>query len=239
MRARGAAFAERADLLIRPDLEGWGFEDYSDPEALIRIGREAARRALPRLREMAPGRAVPRSSSAEPPGATVVEVEVRGNGHVSTRSVQAAFGLRPPVPLRVDSLVRGLDRVWATGLFETAWLDLESGPAGLKAVLDVSERPRMSAELGSTTTRPTRSAASYACGAATPSVTASGSTSRSSAGSARPGRAPRGWATPSGAGRSVISWAERSSRSIRSSTTMRSPSAAPTSRGGSRGAGRR
>jgi NTE family protein len=148
MRARGAAFAERADLVIRPDLEGWGFEDYSDPEALIRIGRDAARRALPRLREMAPGRAVPRPSSPEPPGASIVEVEVCGNRRVSTRSVQAAFGLRPPVPLRVDSLVRGLDRLWATGLFETVWLDLESGPAGVKAVLDVAERPRISAELG-------------------------------------------------------------------------------------------
>jgi NTE family protein len=148
MRARGAAFAQRADLVIRPDLEGRGFDDYSDPEALIQIGRDAARRALGRLREVAPGRAATRSAAPETPGATLVAVEVRGNRGLATRSIQAAFGVRPPVPLRVDALVRGLDRVWATGLFETVWLDLESGPAGLKAVLDVSERPRMSAELG-------------------------------------------------------------------------------------------
>src|SRR5438552_11982504 len=147
MRYRGAALAERADLVIRPDLEGWGFDDYSDPEALIQIGRQAARRALDRLREIAPAPAVARPPAPEPPAVTLVEVEVRGNRRVRARSVQAAFGLRPPAPLRVDPLARGLDRLWATGLFETAWLDLESGPAGVKAVLDVSERPRLSAEL--------------------------------------------------------------------------------------------
>jgi NTE family protein len=148
MRARAAAFAQQADVLIRPDLDGHGFDDYSDPEALIQIGRRAALRALPALREKAPGRAVARSAPADPASPTVVEVEVRGNRRVSARTVEGSFGLRPPVPLRIDALVRGFDRVWATGLFETAWLDLESAPSGMKAVLDVSEKPRLSAEAG-------------------------------------------------------------------------------------------
>ena len=148
MRARGASFAQPADLVIRPDLEGRSFADYSDPEALIQIGRRAGERALGRLRELAAGGSAQRPSAPEPAAVPIVEVEVRGNGAVSTRSIQAAFGLRPPVVLDVDAFLRGLDRVWATGLFETVWLDLERGPAGVKAVLEVSERPRMTAELG-------------------------------------------------------------------------------------------
>lgn len=147
MRARGAAFAQPADLVIRPDLEGRSFADYSDPEALIRIGRRAGEGALARLRELVAGRAE-RPAAPEAPAATVVEVAVRGNRRVSGRSIQAAFGVRPPAAFDDDAFLRGLDRVWATGLFETVWLDLERGPAGLTAVLDVSEKPRMSAELG-------------------------------------------------------------------------------------------
>jgi NTE family protein len=148
MRARNAAFAQQADLVIRPDLEGRSFADYSDPDALIQIGRRAGERVLGRLREMAAGGTAERLPAPEPAAVPIVEVEVRGNRAVSGRSIQAAFGLRPPVVFDVDAFLRGLDRVWATGLFETVWLDLERGPAGVKAVLEVSERPRMTAELG-------------------------------------------------------------------------------------------
>src|SRR5688500_2611242 len=133
MRARGAAFAQPADLVIRPDLEGRSFADYSDPEALIQIGRHAGERALGRLRELAAGGTAERRPPPEPAAVPIVEVEVRGNRAVSRRSIHAAFGLRAPVALDVDAFLRGLDRVWATGLFETVWLDLERGPAGVKA----------------------------------------------------------------------------------------------------------
>jgi len=147
MRARGAAFAQPADVLIRPELEGRGFQDYSDPDAVIAIGRRAAEQAIGRLRQVAGG--APKARAPEPaPAAPVVEVEVRGNRKVTAASVRSAFGVRPAAPLSVSGLVRGFDRVWATGLFETAWMDVEAAEGGVKVVLDVAERPRVAVELG-------------------------------------------------------------------------------------------
>jgi NTE family protein len=147
MRARGAAFAQPADVVIRPELEGRGFQDYSDPDAVVAIGRRAAEQALGRLREAAGGAAPPRAP--EPPAETpVVEVDVRGNRHVTARSVRSAFGVRPADPLSVDGLVRGFDRVWATGLFDSAWMDLEPAADGVKVVLEVAEKPRLAVEMG-------------------------------------------------------------------------------------------
>ena len=147
MRARGAAFAQPADVLIRPELEGRGFQDYSDPDAVIAIGRRSAEQALGRLRELAA--AAPVTREPEPaPAVRVVGVDVLGNRKVTAGSVRSAFGVRPADPLSVDGLLRGFDRVWATGLFETAWMDLEAAEGGVKVVLDVAEKPRLAVELG-------------------------------------------------------------------------------------------
>ena len=148
MRARGEAFAQRADVVIRPELEGRGFQDYSDPDALVAIGRRAAEQAIGRLREVAGGASAPRSPEPSPSPASVVEVEVRGNHGVSAASVRSAFGVRAAQPMSVDGLVRGFDRVWATGLFDTAWMDVEAAAGGVKVMLDVAEKPRPAVELG-------------------------------------------------------------------------------------------
>jgi NTE family protein len=148
MRARAAAFAQSADLVVRPELEGWTFEDYSDPDAVIAIGRRAAEKAIDRLRETAAGGGPSVRAPAPPLVAPVVEVEVRGNHQVTAGSVRSAFGVRAGEPRSADELLRGYDRVWATGLFETAWLDVEPEAGGVKVVLDVAEKPRLAAELG-------------------------------------------------------------------------------------------
>lgn len=147
MRARGAAFAQAPDVLIRPELEGWGFQDYSDPDAVIAIGRRAAEQAIGRLREAAGGAPVARAP-AQAPAVSVVGVDVRGNRRVTAGSVRSAFGVRPADPVSVDEMLRGFDRVWATGLFETAWLDMEPAEGGVRVVLDVAEKPRLAVELG-------------------------------------------------------------------------------------------
>ena len=147
MRARNAAFAQAPDLLIRPELEGRGFQDYSDPDAVIAIGRRAAEQALGRLREVAAGAPATRAPETAP-AVVVVEVDVRGNRKVTAGSVRSAFGVPHAEPLGVDRLLRGFDRVWATGLFETAWMDVEAAEGGVKVVLDVAEKPRLAVELG-------------------------------------------------------------------------------------------
>jgi len=149
IREHNQKWVQPADVVVTPQLPGRRYDDYSYAVLLIESGRKAARAALSRLREVAPSRREPRVA-VPPPAATVFEVVVRGNRRVATRSVLAAFGVEPPAPLDIERLLRGLDRVWATGLFETAWVDVEAAVGGVRVVLAVREAPPVALEVGST-----------------------------------------------------------------------------------------
>jgi NTE family protein len=149
MREHSRKWVQPADVVVTPQFPGRGFVDYSDPARLIEAGRAAARAALARLREVAPRRGEPAVPVAPSSAPAVAEVVVRGNRRVATRSVLAAFGIDPPAPFDTERLVRGLDRVWATGLFETVWVDVETAPGGVRVVLAVREAPPAVLEIGS------------------------------------------------------------------------------------------
>jgi len=147
MRARNAEYAQPADLIVNPELGDHAFNDYSGVERLIAAGRRAAGQDAPRWRALASGHA-PRSSTAPSLRADVVGVEVRGQRHVDESTVRASFGVIPRQPFDMEGVLRGLDRVWATGLFAAVWVDARPVEGGLRLVLEVTEAPRLAAELG-------------------------------------------------------------------------------------------
>jgi len=147
LRDHGRKWKQDADLVVIPRLEGRGPEDFHDPAGLMEAGRAGARAALPRLREIAPARRA-RTVAPPAPPTLVSEVVVRGNRRVSERSLRAALGGKYPAPLDVERVLHGFDRVWATGLLEAVWMDLEPGPGGARLVLEVRESPPASIELG-------------------------------------------------------------------------------------------
>jgi len=148
MREHARKWRQDADLVVAPRLDGRGAEDFSDPAGLIEAGRAAARAALPRLREVAPGRR-PRPASPPDPPPVVSEVAVRGTRRVSPRSLRAAFGGEYPGPLDVERALAGFDRVWATGLFDALWIDLEPvAGGGARLALEVRESTPSALELG-------------------------------------------------------------------------------------------
>lgn len=152
-RAHNASYQEPADVTIRPDLGQQRFADYSGFESLMAAGREAALRSIPAIRERLGGREAERRSAVDPDGGLdgllVTEVRVRGNESLRERVILRAFGLRPGKPLSVDETLREMDALYATGFFESCWLDFEAdGDSGVKVVLNVRETERRVAELG-------------------------------------------------------------------------------------------
>ena len=147
MRQHARRFSAEADLVVRPALEGIGAEDFSDPERAIEAGRAAARAALTSIRALAAAR--DRRPPTDAPAAPIVtEVAVRGTKKVSERAVRAAFGIGPGRALDVPRVVRGIDRVWATGLFDGLWADLEPAGGGARLSLEVREAPPAALEIG-------------------------------------------------------------------------------------------
>jgi NTE family protein len=148
MREHAKRWAAEADLVVTPRLQGRGAEDFSDPEAVIEAGRQAARAALPRIRALA-GTRPDRRPAAVPPSAPVVtEVVVRGTRRVQEHAIRATLGVEPRARLDVARVLRGFDRVWATGLFDTLWLDLEGVEGGARLTLEVRETVPSALEVG-------------------------------------------------------------------------------------------
>ena len=146
LREHARRWRQEADLVVTPRLQT-GAEDFGDPAGLIEAGRAAAREALPRLRALAPGRqARTIVGPVAPP--LVTELVVRGNRRVTERSLRAAFGGEYPGPLDVARVLRGIDRVWATGLLDNLWVDLEPVDGGARLTLEVREAPPASIEVG-------------------------------------------------------------------------------------------
>lgn len=147
-RARNRASAQRADFVIQPELGRRSSTDYSDVAGAVAAGREAGRAALAHIRALTAPRGAPPGGPVSGPEGTVAEVEVRGTSHVRPRLVRAAFGVSAPRPFSMAEALAGLDRVYATGLFESCWLEAEPAERGLRLAVTVREAPRRTAELG-------------------------------------------------------------------------------------------
>lgn len=158
-------FREPPDVSIdlRPALADFGEAEYARyPEAQAigrRVGAESIRRAMDRLRSRAPvadTSSGPPTSSRDPPaesggleGTTVREVVVRGAVRVRDQLVRGAFGVEAGRPFVMDDVLHGMDEVYATGLFESVWLDASSAAAGGASVsVEVREVPRLTLEVG-------------------------------------------------------------------------------------------
>lgn len=155
------------DLHIEPGLEGHGFNDYTDFDFLIRRGYEATRAALHEgALEAGPAGAsgsvggppaggTPPTSTSDRPAApgltarTLTGIRVAGNHRVADFHIVRDLGLRVGRPFRLQEALHGLDLVFASGLFRTAWLDvLPDGDDGAVLVVNVVEEHVVTLELG-------------------------------------------------------------------------------------------
>jgi len=144
---RQTSDAQAGDVVVQPALGRHRWDDYSDTDAIIAAGREAARAAVPRLRALAPGSAAPVAAAPTARG-VVRAVVVRGARQVSEGTVRAALGLDEGAVFDPQRALRGLDRVWAMGLFETVWLDAQPEADGVQIVVELRETPRLFLEVG-------------------------------------------------------------------------------------------
>ncbi len=140
--------AQAGDLVVQPALGRHRWDDYSDTDAVIAAGREAAHAALPRLRALMPASAAPVAATPPATRGVVRSVVVRGARQISEDTVRAALGLDESAAFDPQRALRGLDRVWALGLFESVWLDAEPEADGVQMVVDLRETPRLFLELG-------------------------------------------------------------------------------------------
>jgi len=148
IRRRNEDFHAQADLVVRPELRRVANSDYAVFERAIAAGYQAARAQAAAIRAAAhpadtagdagtdgAAQAGPSFLSPRP----VVSVRVEGQAAVREALVREAFGVEPGQPFALTAALEGLDAVWATRLFRSAWLDVVPAAQGVDVVVHVRE----------------------------------------------------------------------------------------------------
>jgi NTE family protein len=153
MTSGNRSFAEPPDLTIHPVLVGFESSDYDRFEELIAAGREAALAALPELQPLLCGRQAVRQAAASGGGSgpegRVARVTVKGLKRVDERLVLRRLRVREGSAFDLEAAQKGMDAVWASNLFSSAWLQVAPAEGGdLEVSVGVRERPVMRAGLG-------------------------------------------------------------------------------------------
>ncbi len=148
-RRRSRDFAAEPDVLVRPDLGRHSATDYSDFDTLIAAGYEAAKQAVPQIREKLLAASVASLAPAPRPapgrvleGTPIVEVIARGNQHVSESLLRRTFNIPIGPGYAMERGLRAFDKVDATGLLERSWMEFEPVGEGVRIVLRAQDAPR-------------------------------------------------------------------------------------------------
>jgi NTE family protein len=150
--ANNNRFGLEPELLIRPDLEGRSFADYSNVEELIELGRAAAEARIADIPDRYRGRdtGTRMAGHMHDMGDRVVSsVHVAGNEYLSDDALLREFRARPGSHLAFPGVLSDLDHLLSTGLLKRAWLDLgEDGPDAVRLDVTVQEEYQNTLDVG-------------------------------------------------------------------------------------------
>ncbi len=147
---------EYCDLVIEPEVDAWGLNDYENAAAIIKAGEQAARAALPRLRALADSlqlrnEALKRAtaSGAAPHTFRVTGLYVKNLQDVSLGAVRSDLNLVFPRALTSREIEEAVARVFGSGYFSSVrWRLVPQGSDTWQLVLDVEEARTRSLRLG-------------------------------------------------------------------------------------------
>jgi NTE family protein len=131
--------AALADLVITPDTTEYSFTDFPIMKQIIGRGEEAARAAMPRIRELMKPRNPADNDSVR---YLITSLKIQGNSHVPEAPIRSAMA-RVIAPREATATeIRGtLSEVYALGHFSDVSLSVEREGAGYDGVLTVAENP--------------------------------------------------------------------------------------------------
>jgi NTE family protein len=147
-RRRQIATLGDSDVFLRPDLGSIGLGSFDRTADAIAIGRQAAESLLTRLEPLALSPAdyqewqSMRAARVPDDSIDVGAVNLENLTAVDDAIVTGQLDPQPPGRFDVTRLEHGIDRLYALGLYEGAWYDLERGPDG--TAVKVTALPRAS-----------------------------------------------------------------------------------------------
>ncbi len=140
------------DILIQPKFGDLAGSDFDRAAAMIRLGEEAARSALPRLRAIADSIRTPLPERPlvrhRVDSLYITKVRIRGAVNTSKRQARLNLGIQPPMWVETRTLDDRVRHVYASQSFERVTYQLVPSEAGTELVLHVVERLPHRLQLG-------------------------------------------------------------------------------------------
>jgi NTE family protein len=155
IRRETARQAALADMVITPDTSDYSFTDFPSMKEIINKGEEAARAALPRIRELMRPRGGARTDQGQ---FRITSLTIQGNENVPHDAIQYAMATAlPSREATTDDLLKAMAEVFKLGYFSDVALELRKEEKGYHAVLFVVENPVVKAiEISGNSMIPTR-----------------------------------------------------------------------------------
>ncbi|OGW36189.1 MAG: hypothetical protein A2010_13770 [Nitrospirae bacterium GWD2_57_9] len=143
VRKESTRQAALADLVITPDTSEFSFTDFPSMKRIIQKGEDAAREALPRIRELMGQK---KAGTRETERFRITSLTVKGNGGISEPTLRFAMmqALWPREASAAD-IYKALNEVYQLGYFSDVLLSLQKEGAGHRALLTVVENPLITA----------------------------------------------------------------------------------------------
>lgn len=129
-RQASQRFLEASDLVIKPNLEGYTSLDYNQVEFMIKMGEEAAKAQIPRIRKLLSAKDTREKKSYD-------SIEVKGEG----KEALGAFSIRPGTQVSAQEIRESLAKVLTLGTFSQARAILKRDPPGYSLFLQIKVNP--------------------------------------------------------------------------------------------------
>ena len=121
-----------ADVLIEPDLRDHSGSDYTGLDSLIEYGYQAAMAKMDKIKKIVPARvrktdpSIRQLNHKKLEQAVIRKINVNGLTHVRQSVVIREFPLKKGERYNKDLVFQGIENIYATGLFENVWLELDN-----------------------------------------------------------------------------------------------------------------
>ncbi len=120
-----------ADVLIEPNLGDHSGNDYTGLDSLIQLGYEATMAKMDEIKKLV-SKAQMNSQTVKRRldkqllnQARIERITVKGNDRVRLAVIRGEFSLKEGDIFDLDMALRGVKKIYATGLFENVWLELD------------------------------------------------------------------------------------------------------------------
>ncbi len=137
---------ENVDIYVKPELAQYGMMDFNLYDTIIALGEQAARKQLPRLKQLADSIKNINDYKIERPdikpldSVYIVSLKIEGISAENSNFIRKSFPKNYPTIMSLNDIETSIMRIYATGYYKSIWYELRPAAKGVNLVLHCQEK---------------------------------------------------------------------------------------------------